>query len=130
MRRGELVTIVMTSDFGKPHPALVIQSDAFDHTGTFTLLLLSATLADARLIRPTVSPKIENSLRAPSQAMVDKVMSVRRAKIGPTIGPLNDKTMFTNRRGRDADRRADPLMLLTPTGSTCGDYICGDDGPG
>lgn len=47
MRRGDLVTVVMTGDCGKPRPALVIQSDPFDHTGTATVLL-SGTLVDAR----------------------------------------------------------------------------------
>ena len=29
MNRGDLVTIAMQGDFGKPRPALVIQSDRF-----------------------------------------------------------------------------------------------------
>lgn len=34
MRRGEIVTVAMPGDFGKPRPALVIQADQFEHTGT------------------------------------------------------------------------------------------------
>ena len=47
MKRGDLVTIAMPGDFGKPRPALIIQSDAFAETGTVTVLLISGTLAEA-----------------------------------------------------------------------------------
>ena len=40
MRRGDLVTVALTGDFGKPRPALVVQADQFDQTGTVTVLLL------------------------------------------------------------------------------------------
>ncbi|WP_235062872.1 type II toxin-antitoxin system PemK/MazF family toxin [Paramagnetospirillum caucaseum] len=41
MRRGDLVTIVLQGDFGKPHPTLVIQSDQFDAHPTMTVLPLN-----------------------------------------------------------------------------------------
>jgi mRNA interferase MazF len=56
MRRGDLVTVVMSGDFGKPRPALVIQSDHFDATATVAVLLISSTLVDAPLIRLAVEP--------------------------------------------------------------------------
>lgn len=84
----------MPGDFGKPRPALVIQSDAFAGTGTVTLLLLSGTLVDAPLVRPTVQPTPQNGLRKPSQVQIDKAMSVRRDRVGAPIGRLNDETML------------------------------------
>jgi mRNA interferase MazF len=53
--RGEIVTVAMTGDVGKPRPALVVQADPLDQTGTITILLISGTLVDAPLIRPTAS---------------------------------------------------------------------------
>ena len=94
MRRGDLVTIALPGDFGKPRPALVIQSDQFDETGTVTMLLLSGTLVDAPLIRVMVDPTPENGLRKRSQVMVDKAMTVRRDRIGDPIGRLDDATML------------------------------------
>ena len=48
MTRGDIVTVAMTGDFGKPRPAPpVVQADPFDQTGTITVLLISATLVDA-----------------------------------------------------------------------------------
>jgi mRNA interferase MazF len=92
--RGDFVTVAMPGDFGKPRPALIIQSDQFDGTATVTLLLISATLVDAPLLRPTVHPSPENGLRKPSQVMIDKVMTARRERIGPAFGRLDDDTML------------------------------------
>jgi len=94
LRRGNLVTIAIPGDFGKPRPALIIQSDQFDQTGTITVLLITGTLVDAPLIRPTIEPSPGNGLRKRSQVMVDKAMSVRRDKIGAIIGQLDSATML------------------------------------
>jgi mRNA interferase MazF len=94
VRRGDLVTVAMPGEFGKPRPALVIQSDQFAHTGTVTILLVSGTLVDAPLIRPTVQPTPQNGLVKPSQIQIDKAMSVKRDKIGPLIGRVDDETML------------------------------------
>ncbi|MGE3306534.1 MAG: type II toxin-antitoxin system PemK/MazF family toxin [Rhizobiaceae bacterium] len=93
MKRGDVVTITLAGDFGKPRPALVVQSDFFDATATVTVLMLSSTLADAGHARITVEPSAENGLRATSQVMVDKAMTARREKIGPVIGRLDAETM-------------------------------------
>lgn len=85
----------MPGDFGKPRPALIIQADQFEDTGTVTVLLVSGTLVDAPLIRPTVRPTPENGLRKPSQVMIDKAMSVKRDKIGPSFGRFDDETMLS-----------------------------------
>lgn len=93
MNRGDLVTIALPGDFSKPRPALVIQSDQFDQTGTVTVLLVSGTLVDAPLIRTTIDPTPTNGLRKRSQVMVDKAMSVKRDKIGAKIGHLEAEAM-------------------------------------
>lgn len=94
MKRGDLVTIALPGDFGKPQPALIIQSDQFDETGTVTVLLVSGTLVDAPLIRTMIEPTPVNGLRKRSQVMVDKAMSVKRDKIGATFGQLDAEAML------------------------------------
>jgi mRNA interferase MazF len=94
VKRGDLVTIALQGDFGKPRPALIIQSDQFDLTGTVTLLPVSSTLVDAPLMRPTIEPTPTNGLRTRSQVMVDKAMSVRRDKIGAIFGSLSAEAML------------------------------------
>ncbi len=95
MRRGDLVTVAMPGDFGKPRPALIVQSDLFDQTGTVTVLLVSGTLVNAPLIRLTVQPTLGNGLRKTSQLMVDKTVSVKRDKLGSPFGRLDDETMLS-----------------------------------
>jgi mRNA interferase MazF len=98
MRRGDLVTVAMTGDFGKPRPAVVIQSDHFEATATVTLLLVSSTLVDAPLVRLAVEPTAGNGLRKPSQVMVDKAMTVQRDRVGTPFGRLDNDTMVAVNR--------------------------------
>jgi len=91
--RGDLVTIALSGDYGKPRPALVIQSNLFDAHSSVTVLPVTSELRDAPLFRLTVAPTAANGLRKVSQVMVDKSQSVARAKIGKAIGRLNDEDM-------------------------------------
>ena len=45
--RGDLVTIALQGDFGKPRPALVIQADLFDAHASVTLLPAASMLCAA-----------------------------------------------------------------------------------
>ncbi|MCX8516911.1 MAG: type II toxin-antitoxin system PemK/MazF family toxin [Rhodoferax sp.] len=89
MMRGDLVTIAMQGDFGKPRPALVIQANQFSEHNSVTVLPITSTLVPAPLLRVTVQPSAENSLQKPSQVMVDKAMTVKRDKVGPAFGRMD-----------------------------------------
>jgi mRNA interferase MazF len=89
MRRGDFVTIAMQGDFGKPRPALVIQADQFDEHDTVTVLPVTSALVAAPLLRITVQPDAGNGLQKPSQVMVDKAMTVKRDKLGPSFGRID-----------------------------------------
>ncbi|MQX37404.1 type II toxin-antitoxin system PemK/MazF family toxin [Roseospira navarrensis] len=93
MRRGDLVTVAIPGDFGKPRPALVVQADQFVNTSTVTVVLISGTRIDAPLLRLDVEPTVSNGLRKPSQVMVDKIMTLKRDKVGAVIGRADDATM-------------------------------------
>jgi len=91
MRRGDLVTIVMQGDFGKPRPALILQSDVFsDIHETVTVALLSSNLVQAPIFRLNVLPSNENGLTRECQIQIDKIMTIRKEKIGEVIGSLED----------------------------------------
>lgn len=94
MKRGDLVTVALAGDFGKPRPALVIQADQFEDIGTVTVLLLTGTLVDAPLIRVTLDVSSGNGLNKRSQIMVDKAMTVRRDKIGAVMGQIEPEQML------------------------------------
>jgi len=93
MRRGDLVTIAIQGDFGKPRPALVIQSDQYDEHATVTVLPVTSALVAAPLFRITLQPSAENGLHKRSQVMSDKAMTVKRDKVGPTFGRIDADSM-------------------------------------
>jgi mRNA interferase MazF len=94
MRRGDLVTVAAPGDYGKPRPALVIQSDLFDELPSVTLCLVTSALRETPLFRITVDPSPENGLQRISQIQVDEIMTVARERIGDVIGRLDDTTML------------------------------------
>lgn len=98
MRRGDLVTVALQGDLGKPRPALVIQSDLFDSHPSVTILPVTSELRLAPLFRIAVSPSELNGLAKSSQVMVDKPQSISREKIGEVIGHLDDETMLAVNR--------------------------------
>ena len=63
MMRGDLVTIAMQGDFGKPRPALVIQANPFREHTSVTVLPITSTIVAVPLLRVTVPPGAENGLK-------------------------------------------------------------------
>jgi mRNA interferase MazF len=94
VKRGDLVTIALPGTYGKPRPALVIQSDLFDEHPSITILPVTGELRDTPLFRVLVEPDAANGLRKRSQVMVDKAQTVPREKLGETFGRLDDTTML------------------------------------
>lgn len=98
MKYGDLVTIALQGEFGKPRPALIIQSDLFGEHSTVTVLLLTSSIIEAPLLRVTLEPDGENGLQKISQVMIDKTMTIRREKIGEAFGFANQDVMQNIRR--------------------------------
>jgi len=95
VKRGDVIVVAMQGDYGKPRPALVIQSDLFNETHAgVTVAPVTSAIVDAPLFRLTVDPSSSNGLRSVSQVMVDKVTAIRRDRIGKAIGRLDDNTMI------------------------------------
>lgn len=95
MKRGDVVTVAIQGNYGKPRPAVVVQSDLFNETHpSVTLLPLTSTIVDAPLVRLTIDPGRENGLSRVSQVMVDKAITLPRDKIGETIGRLDEEVMI------------------------------------
>jgi mRNA interferase MazF len=93
MRRGDVV-VVAAGDYGKPRPALVIQTDLLEEHPSVTLCLVTNTLRDTPMFRITVDPSAENGLQRISQVQVDKLVTLARERIGKVIGRLDDATML------------------------------------
>lgn len=93
MKRGDLVTIAVSGNYGKPRPALVVQANAFHDLGSVTVLRLTSAVHDAPMVRITVSPTPDNGLHAVSQVMIDRAISVPHDKVGSAFGRLDTVTM-------------------------------------
>jgi len=94
VKRGDLVTVALSGDYGKPRPALVIQSDFLSETDSVLVCLLTTTLRPAPLYRLALPAGEGTGLREPSQVMVDKIMAVRRDRCGVPIGRADDATLL------------------------------------
>ena len=94
MRRGDVVTVAATGDYGKPRPAVIVQTDAFpENHASVVICQLTSEIADAPDFRITIDPSPDNGLRVTSQVMADKPVTVRRERIGSTIGRFGDRDM-------------------------------------
>jgi mRNA interferase MazF len=99
MKRGDIAPVALSGDYGKPRPALIIQSNLFDDHPSITILPITSDLCyGSPLLRIPVQPNDENGLLVPSQIMIDKVHTLRREKVGTPFGLLNDEVMVAVNR--------------------------------
>ena len=91
MRRGDVVAVAAAGDYGKPRPAVIVQTDALpaEHASVVVCQMTSDG-DDAPDFRVIVEPSGRNGLRARSHIMADKPVTIRRARIGRRIGHLDD----------------------------------------
>ncbi|MCK6453210.1 MAG: type II toxin-antitoxin system PemK/MazF family toxin [Alphaproteobacteria bacterium] len=90
MRRGDVVTVAAAGDYGKPRPAVIVQTDAFpDSHASVVVCQMTSELVAAPAFRVTIEPAARNGLWARSQVMADKPVTVRRERIGRRIGRLD-----------------------------------------
>ena len=95
MRRGQFVVVAVSGDYGKPRPALVVQSDLFADLPSVVICPLTTTLReDADQIRLTVDPSEKNGLRTRSQIAIDKITVAPVGRIGGVIGEADDALLL------------------------------------
>ena len=99
MKRGDIVLVVARGDYGKPRPAVIVQSDLFNGTHASVLVcLLTTEIVKAPLFRLSLRPSPENGLREVSQIMVDKLVAVPRGRVRDCIGAVDDTTLLAVNR--------------------------------
>jgi mRNA interferase MazF len=92
--RGDIVIVSAPGDYGKPRPALVLQSNVFSATESVVVALItSAQHPEAPLFRKAVVPCDGNGLRQASDVMIDKLVSLPRKKLSKAIGHLSSTEM-------------------------------------
>jgi mRNA interferase MazF len=93
MKQGDLISVSLPGDYGKPRPALVIQSDIYEHLNSVTVLPLTSNVLSTEVCRVAIEVSEENGLRQISQVMVEKAAILPRSKAGPVIGRLSAADM-------------------------------------
>lgn len=93
MKRGEVRTVSGAGYAGNPRPAVIVQDDRFDATDSITVCVFTTDPTDAPLFRLAVDPSPGNGLVSLSRLMVDKPVTVARARLGERIGRLDDQDM-------------------------------------
>jgi mRNA interferase MazF len=92
MKRGDVVTVAATGDYGKSRPAVIVQTDALPAAhASVVLCQITSECSDAADFRVTIGPTARNGLRVRSQVMADKPVTIRRERIGSQVGHLDDK---------------------------------------
>jgi mRNA interferase MazF len=91
MKRGDVVTVAAAGAYGKPRPAVIVQTDALPSAHTSVVVCqMTSDCSDAPDFRVTVEPTKQNGLRARSQVMADKPVTVRKERIGRRVGRLDE----------------------------------------
>ena len=88
MSRGDVVVVSAAGDYGKPRPAVVVQTNAIPESHASVVICpMTSELAEADF-RITIDPEPETGLRVRSQVMADKPVTIPRARVGQRIGHL------------------------------------------
>ena len=91
MRRGDVVTVAAAGDYGKPRPAVIVQTDALPNEhASVVVCQMTSDYSEAPDFRVSVEPNDQNGLRVRSQIMADKPVTIRRERLGRQIGRLDD----------------------------------------
>jgi mRNA interferase MazF len=89
IKRGDVVICAAPGDYGKPRPAVVVQSDLFNGShSSVAVCLITSDLQNAPLFRISVPSGRSTGLKTQSQVMVDKIIAVPRNKITARAGAL------------------------------------------
>jgi mRNA interferase MazF len=94
LKRGEIWTVAGGRDYaGKPRPAVIVQDDRFDATGSITVCVITSDKSEAPLFRIVIQPSDYNRLTTTSRLMVDKITTIPKSKLGARIGHLDTADM-------------------------------------
>ena len=90
-----MVIAVLTGDYGKPRPALVIQSDLFNEThSSLVICPITSESTGLTLFRISLPASKSTGLRDESEIMIDKMTAVARGRLRRRIGRLTATQML------------------------------------
>jgi mRNA interferase MazF len=94
IKRGDVVICAAPGGYGKPRPAVVVQSDLFNGSHASVVVCpITSHLEDAPLFRIPVTAGKATGLKVESQVMADKVIAVPRDKVAGRAGALSARSL-------------------------------------
>jgi mRNA interferase MazF len=92
LKRGEIWTGADDAQYAeKPRPVVIIQHAHFDVLDSVTICGFTKDPTDLPLLRVLIEPSKPNGLQFPSRIMVDKILTIRKNRLGYRVGRLDDK---------------------------------------
>jgi mRNA interferase MazF len=97
--RGDIVVMALQGDHGKPRPALIVQSDMDALVSTHVAVLpLTSFASETPLLRIPIPATPTTGLSIQSFAMLDRMTTADRRKIGRVIGHVDNATLLAVNR--------------------------------
>jgi mRNA interferase MazF len=94
LTRGEIWTAADSAQYAdKPRPVVIIQNAHFNLLDSITICGFTKDQTDLPIFRILVEPSKLNGLEFPSRIMVDKILTIRKNRLGYRIGRLGDKDL-------------------------------------
>ena len=94
MKRGEIWTASGDAEYArKPLPGVIVQNGNFDTLDSVTICGVTSDPTDLPLFRILIEPTALNGLQSPSRIMVDKVLTIRKNRLGYRIGHLSEQDL-------------------------------------
>lgn len=93
LQRGDVVIVASPGDFGKPRPAVVVQSNLLSEAASVIVCQITSFETATPLYRLMIDPLPANGLEHRSWVMVEKLAAMRLNKVGKRIGALTDDQM-------------------------------------
>jgi mRNA interferase MazF len=92
MKRGDVVTVAATGDYGKPRPAVIVQTDALslEHASVVVCHLTSG-LSDISASRVTIESSEKNGLRLAHRSWQITPLPSGVSEWGATLGASRRK---------------------------------------
>jgi mRNA interferase MazF len=92
LKRGEIWTAADDAQYaGKPRPVVIIQNVNFEELESVTICGFTSDPTVLPLFRIPIEPSKLNGLQLLSRIMVDKIVTIRKNRLGYRIGRLERK---------------------------------------
>ena len=94
LKRGDVVVVSIPGEYGKPRPAVVVQSDFLAGRSQGVIVCpVTSKIVEVERTRPRLQPDGRNGLRRTSQVMSDKITTVHLRKVGSKMGSVSEQDL-------------------------------------